>query len=162
MRNETIKKIILIILILGTFILILKEANRSKRGFQLSDYAEYSSKYKGDINQIDYIKVDDFGMAQKYLSDFVNTCLMNKKEAYSLIDPYYKNQKVRNYNEFEKVLNKLMSKVFMEAEVSSYKVQYKNGYRLYYVQDKADNIFIFKENGIMNYTVYLDMINTDL
>ncbi len=162
MKSETIKKVILIILIVGIFILILVETNKSKKGFQMSEYAEYSSKYKGEPNQIEYIKVDDFGMAQKYLSDFVSVCLMDTKEAYSLIDTYYKSQKFKNYNEFEKELNHLMSKVFLEAKVEGYKIKNSNGYKLYYIKDAADNTFVFKEKGIMNYSVYLDMNTLDL
>ena len=90
MSKEAIKNIIYVVLIMGIFILILVETSKSNRGYTFSDYAQYEAKYEGKVNQINYVKVSDLTMAQKYLSDFVNICLTNKKEAYELIDPYYK------------------------------------------------------------------------
>ena len=42
------------------------------------------------------------------------------------------------------------------------KIKNSNGYKLYYIKDAADNTFVFKEKGIMNYSVYLDMNTLDL
>ena len=162
MRNEKIKNIILAVLLVLLFIFILVEANKSNKGYEYSDYEAYKLKYKGEVDQINYIKVSDFTMVQKYLSHFVNTCLNDKKEAYELIDPYYKNSQLRTYSAFEKRLDKIMSKVFLEATAVKYDVKHTKSYTLYYVEDAAGNNFVFKEDGIMNYIVYMDMVNTDL
>ena len=161
MSKEAIKNIIYVVLIMGIFILILVETSKSNRGYTFSDYAQYEAKYEGKVNQINYVKVSDLTMAQKYLSDFVNICLTNKKEAYELIDPYYKEKEMKNYNTFSAKVDEMNTKVFAQSKVASYKVSSGKNYRYYYVKDAADNVYVFKENGIMNYTVYLDMTNLD-
>ena len=161
MNKELIKKVLLIILIVGIFILVLFEASKSNRGYTFSDYAQYEAKYKGKINQINYLKVSDSVMSQKYLADFVNLCLIDKKAAYELVDPYYKEKKMSSYNTFSNEISKKNTKVFAESKVVSYKVSREKDYRLYYIKDADDNEYVFKENGIMNYTVYLDMTTLD-
>ncbi len=161
MDKELIKKMLLIILIIGLFILVLVEASKSNRGYTFSNYAQYEAKYKGKVNQINYVKISDATMAQKYLSDFVNMCLTNKKAAYDVIDPYYKEKKMNNYSVFSSVIDKMNTKVFAQSKVVSYKLSSEKNYRLYYIKDAADNAYVFKENGIMNYTVYLDMTTLD-
>ena len=95
-------------------------------------------------------------MAKKYVADFVNLTINDKKAAYAKIDDYYKAQKLQTYTDFEKALKNLYSTKFLSAKVVSYTVLDKTKYKLFYIIDDDNNSFIFKEKSIMDYTVYLD------
>lgn len=115
---------------------------------------EYLHNY--EVNEVTYTYVTEEDMARKYLADFVNLTINDKEAAYERVDNYYKAQKLKTYEDFDKALKSLYSTKFLNAKVVSYTVVDKTKYKLYYIIDNADNTFIFKEKSIMDYTVYLD------
>ena len=102
------------------------------------------------------MSVDEEAMARKYLGEFVNLAVFDREAAYALIDDEYKEAKLPTIEDFNKKIDSINSTNFRKAKVTSYTVKKASNYKLFYVIDGSDNIFVFKENSIMNYSVYLD------
>lgn len=106
-------------------------------------------------NQVTYKKITEQDIAELYYSDFMNTIDIDIEEAYKLLG---KNK--MNYNEFLIFVDELYVEgddiLDDESRIKSYKVKENNGYKLFYIKDYNDRTYVFKENSIMNYTVYLD------
>lgn len=162
MNDDMNKRVFAGIAIVALLIVIVIEFSKINRySYKPSDFVKYDEKYEGLENQISYKKITDLDMAQKYLADFVNTIDEDRRKAYSLVDTYYKERKMKNISDFNKKINSIESNMFYAAKVTNYNVVYNNKNKYYYVQDANGNIFIFKENSIMNYTVFLDASNLD-
>ncbi len=162
MKNLTIKDIIILVFIVAVFVILLIESSKIGKDIKISDYANYDSKYTGAVNQISYIKISDYDIAQKYLADFVNTVQNNREEAYKLIDDYYKKKTFNNISDFNKKMDIINSKVFLDANIVSLSIKYNKKIKYFFIKDAAGNIFVFKEKNIMDYTVYLDATSVDL
>lgn len=151
--SDKISIIICVIAVIGAIIFSIiynkkEQENETKENYQ------YLHNY--EVNEVTYTYVTEEDMAKKYLADFINLIINDKKTAYDKIDDYYKSQKLQTYSDFEKALNNLYTTKFLSAKVVSYTVVDKTKYKLFYIIDGDNNSFIFKENSIMDYTVYLD------
>ncbi|MDO4341350.1 MAG: hypothetical protein Q4C44_01225 [bacterium] len=130
----------------------------NKESFDSSNYDgnSYSFLHDYEVNEVVYMSVDDEAMARKYLGEFVNLVIFDREAAYALIDDEYKEAKLPTIEDFNKKIDSINSTNFRKAKVTSYTVKKASNYKLFYVIDGSDNIFVFKENSIMNYSVYLD------
>lgn len=162
MKDLKIKDIFVLVLIVVAFVVLLIESSKIGKNIKISDYANFDSKYTGATNQINYIKVTESDIVQKYLADFVNTVQTNREEAYKLIDDYYKEKTFSSISDFNRKMDIISSKLFLDATVISYSVKYDNKTKYFFIKDAAGNIFVFKEKNIMDYTVYLDTTSIDL
>ena len=162
MKDLKIKDIFVLVLIVVAFVVLLIESSKIGKNIKISDYANFDSKYTGATNQINYIKVTESDIVQKYLADFVNTVQTNREEAYKLIDDYYKEKTFNSISDFNRKMDIISSKLFLDATVTSYSVKYDNKIKYFFIKDAAGNIFVFKEKNIMDYTVYLDTTSIDL
>lgn len=151
--SDKVSIIICVIMVIGAIIFSVvynknvEEENASNNYDYLHDYA---------VNEVTYMYVNEEDMARKYLADFVNLTINDKMAAYEKIDDYYKAQKLQTYDDFEKALSNMYSSKYINARVVSYNVVDKTKYKLFYIIDNDNNTFVFKEKGIMDYTVYLD------
>lgn len=130
----------------------------NKDSFDSSNYDgnSYSFLHDYEVNEVVYMSVDEEAMARKYLGEFVNLAVFDREAAYALIDDEYKEVKLPTIEDFNKKIDSINSTNFRKAKVTSYTVKKASNYKLFYVIDGSDNIFVFKENSIMNYSVYLD------
>lgn len=130
----------------------------NKDSFDGSNYDgnSYSFLHDYEVNEVVYMSVDEEAMARKYLGEFVNLAVFDREAAYALIDDEYKEAKLPTIEDFNKKIDSINSINFRKAKVTSYTVKKASNYKLFYVIDGSDNIFVFKENSIMNYSVYLD------
>lgn len=151
--SDKISIIICVIVVLGAIIFSIIYNKKEEEDNAKENY-EYLHNY--EVNEVTYTYVTEQDMAKKYLADFVNLTINDKKAAYAKIDDYYKAQKLQKYTDFEKALKNLYSTKFLSAKVVSYTVLDKTKYKLFYIIDDDNNSFIFKEKSIMDYTVYLD------
>ena len=101
-------------------------------------------------------------MAKKYFSDFVNLTIYEPEYAYEHVADYYKEKVYPTYEYFKNNILKNASDGFKTSSVASYKVTEKNKYRVFYIKDTSGQEYLIKEEGIMNYKIYLDIKNTDL
>ena len=75
------------------------------------------------------------------------------ERAYELLDEKYRMKKFGNIENFKEYINNLN---YTTYKVDKYYVDDKVNYTIYGVYDKNGNLFIFKTEGVMKYTVYLD------
>lgn len=114
------------------------------------------------INELIPISPTDELIAKKYFSDFVNLANNDPKLAYEYVADYYKEKVYPSYDYFSKNIMKDVSDGFKAGQVSSYKVTDKSKYRVFYIKDSSDHEYLIKEEGIMNYKIYLDTTNIDI
>ncbi len=162
MKKFNIGNIIILAFIVGMFAILIVECVNINKNTKISDYEAYLSKYTGAVNQINYVKISDYTMAQKYLANFIFVYQNNNSDAYKLIDEYYKKNVVPNISDFNRKMNIIDSKLFLDAKVEKYTIKYDKKTKYFFVEDAAGNIFVFKEKNIMDYTVYLDATTLDL
>ena len=84
---------------------------------------------------------------------YVNLLIYHREEAFKLVDTDTLVNKFENYDAFNKYVNNMMTSCFLKATVKRYDYGVFNGSKEMRVIDADNNIFIFKEKSLMNYTV---------
>lgn len=144
LRNIIIFGVILIIFT-GIYLIIDKLLNNE------NDEQVFLKNY--EVNEYIPVYVSDEDMAKIYFNDYIYTMYSDIEKAYNLLDENYRNKKfgnVENYRNYIKTLNNLSYKV------DSFYIDDRSKNKVYGVYDTNGNIFIFKTNGVMQYSVYLD------
>ena len=154
-NSDKVSIIICIIVLICAFIYAFVSNKDSLDGSNY-DGSDYTYLHDYDVNEVVYMSVSDADMAKKYLGEFVNLVVFDREAAYALIDDDYKAEKLPTLDAFNKEMDSINSTNFRKATVNSYAVKNLSSYKLFYVIDGSNNTFVFKENSIMNYTVYLD------
>ncbi len=154
---EKLLKFIIIVEIIGIIILII--LNTKVNNDSMPQKSFYENK---KINELIPVSPDNELMAKKYFSDFVNLTIYEPKYAYEHVADYYKEKVYPSYEYFKNNILKNASDGFKTSSVASYKVTEKNKYRVFYIKDSSGQEYLIKEEGIMNYKIYLDIKNTDL
>ena len=99
--------------------------------------------------------------AEKYLEDFKDRILYSTKKSYEFLDDEYKNNKFKNYEDYEKFV-KMNEESIYNISLQKYKeVNLNDDNTEYICIDQYGNYYIFKEMGVMNYTVQLDTYTID-
>ena len=150
-------KFIIILEIIGIFILII--LNTKVNNDSTTQKSFYENK---KINELIPVSPDNELMAKKYFSDFVNLTIYEPEYAYEHLADYYKEKVYPTYEYFKNNILKNASDGFKTSSVASYTVTEKNKYRVFYIKDTSGQEYLIKEEGIMNYNIYLDIKNTDL
>lgn len=114
------------------------------------------------VNELIPISQTDELIAKKYFSDFVNLTINDSKLAYDYVADYYKEKVYPSYDYFSKNIMNDVTDGFKASKISSYKVTDKGSYRIFYIKDSSDHEYLIKEEGIMNYKIYLDINNIDI
>lgn len=95
-------------------------------------------------------------VARIYLQDYVYKLLYKREDAYNLLDSEYREAKFPTFEKFNNYVERLMNRDFLEMTVARYSVNEGAGYRDFDVYDSGDNYYVFREKGVMQYTVYFD------
>ena len=150
-------KIVISIEIIVLMILII--ANITTPRGKLKQKSFYENK---KINELIPVSPTDELVAKKYFSDFVNLTFYNPEIAYEHLADYYKKKVYPSYDYFKKNIMNDVTEGFKTASVSSYKVTEKSKYRVIYIKDSSNHEYLIREDGIMNYKIYLDINNVDI
>lgn len=153
-RNKAISILFVVLIIIGAFYLI--------RWF-LASRTEYIESYLRDeeyvmnpktynINEYSITNISDEKMSSIYLLDYIHLIYSDIDNAYNLIDESYRNEKFGSVDNFKKYIDS----VNISNIMSKYYILNKGDYDIYGVYDSNNNLFIFKVNGVMQYSVYLD------
>lgn len=106
-----------------------------------------------EVNEYIPTYISDENMAKIYLNDYIHNMYMNTEKAYNLIDEEYKEKKFPALDSYISYVKSLETSTY---NLERYYVTSKGGYKIFGVYDTNGNIYIFKTNGVMQYTVYLD------
>ena len=117
---------------------------------------------KNENNEFVYNLKDDLEMAKKYFSNYAELLAYYKEEAYSKLNSKYIEKKFSNKQSFYNYLDKIKYTIYT-MQINEYRVYSTQEYTDYICTDQYNNYYIFRQqDGIMNYTVYLDLYTTEL
>lgn len=106
-------------------------------------------------NHYDYIAVTDQMMARAYLEDYASIILQDKEKAYDMIEERYKQEKFPTLESYQTYLAS-NQKNYEELELEEYYTTSNGDNMTYACKDQYGNMYVFKETGILEYTVQLD------
>lgn len=104
------------------------------------------------VNEYIPVYVSDEDMAKIYFNDYIYIMYSDVEKAYNLLDESYRNKKFGSLDNYKIYIKNLSS----SHKVDSFYIDDIHKNKIYGVYDTSGNIFIFKTNGVMQYTVYLD------
>ena len=110
---------------------------------------------KNDYNTFDYLEISDAKMATKYFNDYKDKMLNDYEEAYDLLDNEYKLKRFESISNFKEYRDENIEEI-KKTEIKSFLVNYYTDYNEYVCKDQYENLYIFKEKAVMDYTLKLD------
>ncbi len=150
------KKIIVVCLSLVFIVILIVILSNYNFGEDKNIDNEFGIKDHYDINEINYLYISTEDVIRKYFNDYKNILINNKEEAYNLLNKDYREKRFNNYDNFLSYLDNNVTEYTYSLGIDKYSVSSINGKKVYNVIANNKNQFIFKENSIMNYEVYLD------
>ena len=135
-------------IIYDNFLKSEKEYSEEPRGHEEIEYI--TRNYA--INDYAKLSIDDNQMSIIYFTDYKQYLTHNIEKAYELVDPEYATKKFRDISDFKNYV----SNRYNNSKVKKYKVNNKEDYTYDIIGDTDNNYIVFKVDGVMNYTVYLD------
>jgi len=111
---------------------------------------------KNEYNSINFAtSLTDAAMSMKYLSNYKEKMRYDIESAYEVLDQQYREKRFGSLDEYKRYV--LENKDWLDfVTVDKYQSNYKEDYKEYVCLDKKGNYYIFKETGIMKYTLELD------
>lgn len=148
-NNKEMKNVIIFAIILlgfvGVYILLDKYLNKEEVEQEfLKNYA---------VNEYIPTYISDEDLTKIYLNEYVHIMYSDQERAYELLDKEYREKRFGNLEVFKEYVNSL---TYSNYKLDRFYVDTKGKYIIYGAIDTNGNIFIFKTNGVMQYTVYLD------
>ena len=150
MKDNSLKNIIIVVVIIILFSGIYFVVKKLTENNDLQ-YEHYLKNY--EVNEYIPTYITDEDMAEIYLNDYIHNMYYDIEYAYNSLDVEYRNKKFGNLNNYINYVNTLNYSTY---EITRYYKTEKDGFIIFGVYDQNDNLFIFKTNGVMQYTVYLD------
>lgn len=148
MKNNPIKSIIIIVVIIAVFTLsyfvLDKLLNKEVEEDYLKNYG---------VNEFIPTYVSDEDMARIYFNEYIYKTHINIEDAYNLLDEEYRNKKFGNIENYRNYLYNSYSENY---KFSKYYKREKGGYIIFGVYDSNNNLYVFKTKGVLQYKVYLD------
>ena len=110
---------------------------------------------KNTFNKIKNDNITDQDMAINYFNDYKYNILNNIEKAYNSLDEEYRNKRFGSLEEFTKYIQDNIT-IFRNITIEQYICDKYEDYTEYICRDQNENIYVFKETAIMNYTLQLD------
>ncbi len=115
-----------------------------------------------DANEYLPVYMTDESVIKIYLNDFKNNMINNSQMAYDSLNEKYRELKFGSLDRFNEYIVNNLSLEFINSQLSKYSIGNIDGKKVFYVYDDAENFYIFVENSIMDYEVYLDAYTVEL
>lgn len=119
-------------------------------GKELSTLKEIKSN---EYNAFSYVMVSDMTKATTIFNNYKQIISSDIEKAYDMLDEEYREKKFGSIEGYKEFLN---SKQLTYSILKEYNVTEKKDYAQYSCIDQNGNQYIFKETGVMEYTVLLD------
>lgn len=110
---------------------------------------------KNTFNEYSGKVITDKDIAINYFNDYKYNILNNIEKAYNLLDKEYRNKRFGSLEVFAKYIQDNID-TFRNINIEQYASEINQEYTQYICKDQNENLYIFKENAIMDYTVQLD------
>lgn len=153
---------------------IVTKIDKMNRTFSIiPDVDEYADISVGDkkslsdteiektvYNQYTFENIDDTKVIEDFLEKYRDMILYNREEAYNLFDEEYRNKRFGNYETFSKYVDNNLQDI-AKLSFTQYLVNNYDGYKEYVCKDKYENLYIFHETAVMDFTLMLDTYTLD-
>lgn len=123
------------------------------------EQSDFSIK-KNEYNTYKYIVLNSQKQAEMYIQNFENNLRYKIKESYNKLDEEYKKKRFGSLEKYQQYMNE-NEKYFLNFELNKYKEENNDNYTEYICIDQYGNYYIFKDKGVMDYTVMLDTYTID-
>ena len=110
---------------------------------------------KNVFNKIGNVHVTDRDVAVDYFNNYKYKMLNNLEDAYMMLDENYKKERFADINEYKQYINENIQ-YLREIQPEEYLYNEYEDYNEYVCKDQYENLYIFKETAIMDYTIQLD------
>lgn len=121
-----------------------------------SDFSIERSEY----NTYEYNVLNTQKQVAMYIQDFENSLRYKIKESYNKLDKEYRDKRFGSLENYQTYMNE-NQKDFLNFELTKYKEENNENYIEYICKDQYGNYYIFKDKGVMDYTVMLDTYTID-
>ena len=149
-NNSQSKNVVILVLIIllfsATYVVLDKIFDKENNDTEI-----YLKNY--EVNEIIPVYVSDEDMTKIYLNEYVHIMYSDIEKAYELLDEEYRIKKFGDINNFKNYINSLN---YSSYTLDSFYLDFNQGYKIFVAYDTNGNVFIFKTDGVMQYTVYLD------
>ena len=115
------------------------------------------NKYNGFIPK----KTADPYCLKNYLKHYVLMAVYYPEIGYELLDEEYRNSKFGSLEEYKEYVAK-NKKDMLNTTILSYNISEKDGYEQYTIVNEANDYYIFKVTGVLEYKVITDVYTVDL
>ena len=115
---------------------------------------------KNEYNTYEYVVLNTQKQVEMHIQDFKNKLRYKVKESYNSLDEEYRNKRFENFEKYQQYINE-NQKYFFDFELTKYREDNNDDCTEYICIDQYGNYYIFKDNGVMNYTVQLDTYTID-
>ena len=114
-----------------------------------------------DYNQYEIQDMsDNYTIVLDHMSKFTDYIVYNVDYTYNFYDDNYKNSKFKTISEYKDYIQNNI-KFILSSSITKYKIVEKDDYIEYICIDQYGNYYIFKDKGVMDYTVMLDTYTID-
>ena len=116
---------------------------------------------KTNNNIFSSVKSTQEEIALDYFSNLKNILLSDSELAYNYLNKEYKELRFGDMEEFKKYIEK-NKKVIEKIRLEKYEVDYSQDDFRYICMDQFENIYIFDEKDVLDYSVMLDIYTIDV
>ena len=110
---------------------------------------------QNNFNKIQNVNVTNEEMAVNYFNDYKYKLLNNIEKAYSSLDEEYRKNRFTDINEYKQYIQENID-ILREIKPAQYIYNQYEDYNEYVCKDQYGNLYIFRENAIMDYALKLD------
>ena len=121
---------------------------------------DFDEIVENDYNKFNFVNIDDSTIINDYLSNYKDILVENLEESYNLLSEQYRNERFETYEQYEQYVEE-NKRNLLSISFTKYKINDKEDGKEYICLDKNNNYYIFKENAIMDYEIYLDDYTID-
>lgn len=114
-----------------------------------------SSIEKNEFNQFKYKNIKDEYVAVEYFNRFKKMLYVDSEEVYNNLEQDYQKKRFGSLQKFNNFLKNNQSDL-LKIELKSYLVNFSDDGKEYICKDQYNNIYIFKEKAIMDFSISLD------
>ena len=148
-NNKEIRNVLIFGAILLTFVGLYMLLDKYLNKEEVDQ--EFLKNY--EVNEYIPTYISDEDLTKIYLNEYVYIMFSDIEKAYELLDKEYREKRFGSIEFFKEYVNGL---TYSNYKLDRFYVDNKGKYIIYGAFDTNGNIFIFKTNGVMQYTVYLD------
>lgn len=148
--------IIGIIILIGIYFIISSHIDaKYKPNYTLEDFYVKPNKKVG-VNEYTVSSVTDEDMVSTYFHTYTLKMIEDPNGAYALLDDVYRESEVSNINIFKNKVAAITDNFTVVPKINRYELTHRDDYKIYKISDTRGNIYTFKVEGVMKYTVTIE------